>query len=47
MVSQCCVSKNFGSESSVFAFQKINVAGLNLQIYFDSGCGDLVVRKGC
>ena len=31
----------------MFAFQKINVAGLNLQIFFDSGCGDLVARKDC
>ena len=52
-ISLSCFSKNFGaeseywngSESSVFAFQNINVAGLGLQIFFDSGCGDLVVRK--
>ena len=54
-ISLSCFSKNFvsgsecynGSESSVFAFQNINVAGLGLQIFFDSGCGDLVVRKDC
>ena len=54
-ITLSCFSKNFGaefenwngSESSVFVFQNINVAGLDLHIFFDLGCGDLVIRKDC
>ena len=32
-------------DSSIFAFQTIDVEGLLLNIFYDSGCGDLVVTK--
>ena len=32
-------------DSSIFAFQIIDVAGLKLNLFYDSGCGDLVVSK--
>ena len=32
-------------ESSVFAFQTVDVAGLKLNLFYDSGCGDLIVKK--
>ena len=32
-------------DSSIFAFQTIDVAGLKLNLFYDSGCGDLVVSK--
>lgn len=33
------------AESSVFAFQTIDIQGMKINIFYDSGCGDLVVRK--
>ena len=33
-------------DSSIFLFQRIEVEGIEVNIFFDSGCGDLVVRKG-
>ena len=32
-------------ESSVFAFQTVDVAGLKLNLFYDPGCGDLIVKK--
>ena len=34
------------TDHGVFAFQTIDVSGVKLNIFYDSGCGDLVVRKG-
>ena len=35
----------YSEDSSIFAFQTIDVEGLLLKIFYDSGCGDLVVTK--
>ena len=33
-------------ESSIYVLQKVQVDDLSLNIFFDSGCGDLVSKKG-
>ena len=35
----------YSEDSSIFAFQTIDVEGLLLNIFYNSGCGDLVVTK--
>ncbi len=52
-ISISCFSEIYNSdsqnsdlrESSVFLFQTIDVAGLKLNLFYDSGCGDLIVTK--
>ena len=34
-------------DNSIFAFQTIDVEGLQFNIFYDSGCGDLVISKDC
>ena len=34
-------------ENSIFAFQTISVGNFLINLFFDSGCGDLVIRKDC
>ena len=33
------------SDSAIFQLQTINVDGLELNLFFDSGCGDMIVKK--
>ena len=35
------------TEASIFAFQTIDISGLRVNIFYDSGCGDFIVRKSC
>ena len=30
---------------AIFMLQTINVGGKNLNVFYDSGCGDIVVKK--
>ena len=32
-------------ESAIFQLQKIDVEGLTLNVFFDSGCGDMIIKK--
>ena len=34
-------------DSSIFTFQTIDVEDLTVNLFYDSGCGDLVVNKVC
>ena len=37
---------NSGCEdNSIFAFQRIDIDGVRLNIFYDTGCGDLVISK--
>ena len=34
-------------DNSIFAFQTIDIDGLSFNLFYDAGCGDLVISKEC
>ena len=54
-ISISCFSESYNNDNqcqivednSIFAFQTINVNGLKVNLFYDSGCGDLVISKEC
>ena len=44
-VTYAADSEGDREDSSIFGFQQIEVDGVKLNIFYDSGCGDLVVSK--
>ena len=44
-VSQACVEENEISDSAIYVLQTVLVEGEELNMFFDSGCGDLVCSK--